>query len=316
MLKSVTIINKLSRLRFPWPVKLLVTAAVIYLVNRSLTKEQFSALFKEISIVHVGSAFLLGCAGFYFQVKRWHSILRLYGIPVPMKAAFRTMLWGCLLAFLTPGRTGEFFRGFSLPAFKKKDAVVAVLVEKLFAGGTTLLFGLFCCGLFLASKAAVWWGHTIIISGSAAAIVAAVGVFALRKTAVVKRALERLPVLSLRQAAVLVTYSVVIQGLLLAQTALLLRMFGSDSLIDNALAAGQAYGFMLFFPFFIANMGIREYSFGMFLGHSQTVLPATGVSTAALGASMGILIINIILPALIGLVWWLVGRRKVGELVG
>jgi hypothetical protein len=80
-------------------------------------------------------------------------------------------------------------------------------------------------------------------------------------------------------------------------------MFGSRDFQANILAAGQSYAFMLFFPFFIANMGIREYAFGMFLGGA--LVPA------AFGASMGILAINIVLPALLGLGWWMVDIKKI-----
>jgi hypothetical protein len=310
-MKLNNLFDTLTRLRYPWPVKLLVTAAVILLVNKSLSKEQLPSLLKGISIVPFSIVFLLGCLGFYCQVKRWQFIVRLYGVTVSGVDALRTMLWGCLLAFLTPGRTGEFFRGFSLPDLKKDDGVVAVLVEKLFAGGTTIFFGIVCCGLFLASNGTPWWGNAVIVGGSVAALAAAGGIFTLRKTGLVKRPLDRLPALSFSQAGILACYSVLAHGFLLAQTAALLAMFGSDAVFGNALAGGQAYGVMLFFPFFIANMGIREYSFGMFLGHGHTTLCAAGLSAAAFGASMGILIVNIILPAIIGLGWWIVEKNRI-----
>ena len=186
-----------------------------------------------------------------------------------------------------------------------------MIVEKLFAGGTTLFVGLVCFALFLASKRAPIGGHAVIIAGSVAAAAGAVGVFALRKTGFLKRALDRLPPLSPPQAGVLACYSVFIHICLLAQTSLLLWTFGSNAFFFNMLAGGQAYVFMLFFPVFIANMGIREYSFGMFLGSAQSTPPAAGLPAIAFGASMGILIINIILPAIIGLAWWILEKKLV-----
>jgi hypothetical protein len=187
---------------------------------------------------------------------------------------------------------------------------VAVLVEKLFAGGTTILFGSVCCGLFLASKGTPWWGNAVIVSGTAAALAVAGVTFALRKTGPAKRLLERLPSLSFNHYCIIGCYSVLAHGFLLAQTAVLLGMFGGGAVFAGALAGGQAYGFMLFFPFFIANMGIREYSFGMFLGHGPTALSAAGLSAAAFGASMGILLVNIILPAIVGLGWWIIEKKR------
>jgi hypothetical protein len=88
-------------------------------------------------------------------------------------------------------------------------------------------------------------------------------------------------------------------------------MFGSHAMAINMCASAQAYAFMQFLPFFIANMGIREYSFGLFLGeyHSMPVQALT-LGAVAFGASMGILVINMILPALAGLIWWLLNKRK------
>jgi hypothetical protein len=310
-MKINNLFNKLTRLRFPWPIKILVTAVVIYLVNRSLTKDQLPLLFKNVSMVPFSIVFIFGCMGFYCQVKRWQYILKLFGTMVNGPEALRTMLWGCLLAFITPGRTGEFFRGFSLPALKKNDAVVAVFIEKLFAGGTTLLAGLVCCLIFLSLKAMGCWGHAVIISGAAAVAAAAGGIFAMRKAGFVKQALERLPDFSPQQAGIIAFYSVVVHLFLLAQTSILLSMLGSNAFFSSMLIGGQAYVFMLFFPFFIANMGIREYSFGMFSACGQGVAPESGLSAVAFGASMGILIINIILPALFGLVWWVFDKKKV-----
>ena len=86
-------------------------------------------------------------------------------------------------------------------------------------------------------------------------------------------------------------------------------MFGSEGFFDTMIASGQAYSFMLFFPFFIANMGIREYSFRMFLGCGRPPGAISGLSRLAFGASTVILIVNIILPALIGLIWWIIEKR-------
>jgi hypothetical protein len=301
--------KKLSQLQYPWPVKITVTAVVIYLVDRSLTKDQVPLLFKSISLIPISIAFIVGCMGFYFQVGRWRLILSAWGISASTNAALCTMLWGCLLAFITPGRTGELFRGISLPAAKKSHTVYAVLVDKIFSGGAVLAAGVICCAISLARSKAACWGHWVIIIGAISVAAFAAVVFALRSHSIVRTALNSLPAFSARRLILLVSYSIIAHILLLIQTAVLFSMFGSNGLLDNVIACGQAFSFMLFFPFFIANMGIREYSFGMFLGLSPASLRNTGILSIAFGASMCILIINIILPALIGLLWWLLGQK-------
>jgi hypothetical protein len=315
MLKTKDLIKKFKNNRLLWPMKILVTGAVIYLVNRSLSKDQLPALISSISAFPASIACILGLLGFYCQVKRWNIILDGWAVPVSGTVSLRTMLWGCLLAFITPGRAGEFFRGFSLPGLKKSDAVFAVLFDKLFAGGTVLASGVVCCAIALLGNRAPSWRHWVIIVGAVAVMIAAGAVFAFRSRFFVKRALDRLPAISMKRLNAIIFYSLSSHMLLLIQTALLLSMFGSARFIDNVLACGQAYSFMLFFPFFIANMGIREYSFGIFLGCTPANLQNAGLSAVAFGASMGILAINIILPALIGLAWWIVDKKRVGGLV-
>ena len=305
--------TKLFQLRFPWPIKILVTALVVYLVNKSFTKDQLALIVEGISIIPLSVAFILWCLSLYCVVKRWRLMLGIWGIPVNDLSALRTMLWGCLLAFLTPGRVGEFFRGVSLSPLKKRNSVLAVLMEKLFAAGAILIFGAVCCAISLSRNGSACWLQAVILLGLAAVMIGGGIFFMMRKAALVRHALEGMPALSKQQTIALVFYSVFAHFFLIGQTAVLLSMFGSNDFMNNIVTSGQAYTFMLFFPFFIANMGIREYSFGMFLSCGPAKFHAVGFPAIALGASMGILIINIVLPALAGLVWWLVEKKKVAS---
>ena len=92
------------------------------------------------------------------------------------------------------------------------------------------------------------------------------------------------------------------------RSALALAMFGNASLTNAVIAVGQAYALMLFLPFSIANMGVREYAFGLYL-----VSPAFGGSSpegiACLGASLTIMVFNMALPALAGVIWELLHNR-------
>jgi hypothetical protein len=311
-MKTTDLLDKLARLRYPWPFKILVTASVLYLVNKSLSKDQVPLLLNNISLLPVAAALALGCLSFYCQVRRWKVVLDAWGIGADLVAALRTMLWGCLLAFITPGRAGELMRGFSLPALKKGHTVYATIADKAFAGVTALVFGIICCFVALARNLAAGWGQRTVIIGSAA-VLAVTGIFcALRSRPFINNILDNVPAFSPRKLRGIVLYSLASHILLLIQTAMLLSMFGNAGFIDNVLASGQAYAFMMFFPFFIANMGIREYSFALFSSHAPTAAGNAGyagLSGIAFGASMGILVINIMLPALIGLVWWIIGKK-------
>ncbi len=307
-MKTTDLLDKLTRLRYPWPFKILVTVVVLYLVNKSLSKDQLPLLLGNIAQVPLAAAFALGCLLFCCQTLRWKIVLNAWGIGASGAAALRTMLWGCLLAFITPGRAGELVRGLSLPAVKKGHTVYATIADKAVAGGAALVFGAVCCAAALARNQAPGWGQKTIIIGSAAALAVTALMLPLRSRPFIKKILALVPAFSRGRLLRIVLYSLASHILLLVQTAVLLSMFGSAGFLDNAIAAGQAYAFMLFFPFFIANMGIREYSFALFSGAPAAVGNA-GIPGVAFGASMGILVINIVLPAVIGLVWWLIEKR-------
>ncbi len=317
------IFKSLSNNRLLLPFKIAITALVIYLVNKSLGKSQLSPLFHHIVLRTLVVSLILGCVGFYLQTRRWQLLLGNQGTRISFQTGIRTMLWGCLLAFATPGRLGEFFRGISIKPENKANAVYAVIIEKIYAGGTALIAG--ACGAIFSWVAfgalSPAQGSIIIVGG--AVMAAILGIFfskRILRNAFARffrsRALQNLTAFpfanfAIKAAAPIALLSIATHLVLLFQTAVLLDMFGSPGACANISIAAQAYAFMLFFPIFIANMGIREYSFGLFLGQLSVVYGLKAqVSAIAIGASMGILCINMILPAMAGLLWWIVDKKK------
>jgi hypothetical protein len=99
---------------------------------------------------------------------------------------------------------------------------------------------------------------------------------------------------------------------LIIQTILLLMMFGATGWIVNSIIAGQAYMQIIFLPLFIANVGIREYSFGLYL--KQFAINQDS-ETIAFAVSSLILFINVILPALAGLIWIIFEKNNLFKIV-
>jgi hypothetical protein len=312
-----------SNSRLLWPLKIIITALVIYLVNKSIGKNQIPEIFHRMAFGPVMVSLVLGCAGLYCQIKQWQLLLRNQEIAVDFKTGLRTMLFGNLLAFVTPGRSGDFFRGISISVKNKTDPVYAVLVEKIYGTATIILAGALAA---LVSREALGAGilpEQTMLVGCAVVLALAAGFAVLWKPFAVAffglfRALlhEKAPTspsasFTKKNAGIQMFLSAAIHSVLLTQTAVLLDMFGSGHFFANIAVAAQAYAFMLFVPIFIANMGIREYSFGIFLGQfSKAYRETAQVSSIAFGASMGILCINIMLPALAGLIWWLAERKR------
>jgi uncharacterized membrane protein YbhN (UPF0104 family) len=311
MVELPKIIDALNNNRYLWPFKIAVTAFVIYLVDKNISKNQIPDLVNKVNWPHMALAVFLGFMGLLFQVKRWRIILRCKGIIINTSAAFRTLLFGNLLAFITPGRAGEFFRGVGLPAENKVDTVHAVLVDKLFAGGFGLVFGI--AGLALSAQTATpspgsrmivfCFGVTVLVIGACALVI--------RKFPSVLSAGRLFPRFTKRTFGSIVLLSILSQLALCIQTSVLLDMFGSHAMVINMCTSAQAYAFMQFLPFFIANIGIREYSFGLFLNNYHSMHGrALTLGAIAFGASMWILCINMILPALAGLIWWVMEKRR------
>jgi len=299
--------TKLTASAFAWPLKIAVTAAVVFLVNKTVSKAYVPELARHCSLLLITASFLAGCAGYFLQVLRWKIILRWSSISIRFPDALRTMLWGSLLAFITPGRTGEFFRGLSLPSAKKDATLWCVAADKVFAGGAVLVFGVLGCIVVHAKKEPYAWGHWAIVIAAGLALIATCIALPLKGGRALKALKSRFVAVSKLSLYSVILLSAVAHALLLTQTALLFSMFGVNGAMNAALAGSLAYALMLLFPFFIANMGIREYSFGMFLGQ-VTLSRGLTAPAVALGASMGILAINILAPAIAGLVWWLIPK--------
>ena len=300
--------------------RIIATILFVIVVNRSIDKDVFGRLLCSVKWSGCMVALISGVLGLWLQIFRWNDVLKSQGLPSGIYHAGKTMLFGNLLAFLTPGRMGELFRGIGLDPHKKAVSVLAVATDRFFAISVTLLTGLFSAlaqvVLFKNKSPQEYLLPVLII------------VFLIPTTFILVKKyrihLKELPLVKSRISA-LKTYvsglirlpikrilllSVAIHLLLLVQTAILLQMFGSPGILKNIIIAGQAYAFMIFLPFFIANIGLREYSFTMFLkitGDSGMQITAP---TIAFGVSGMVLLMNIILPALIGLFWIVLERKR------
>ncbi|MBD3346846.1 MAG: hypothetical protein GF401_17455, partial [Chitinivibrionales bacterium] len=312
--------------KWQWAGKIAVTAIFLYLANRSIRGSDLTQVWSKVTFFPVVLTLAFSIAGFLLQARRWQIILAHDSFPSGYRIALKTVLWGNTLAFITPGRVGEFLRGLEVDTHRKGDSVIAVIVEKAYIVGTTALIGLLCFAgnIFIVQKtprvnevvllcmiillalfvAAVFWKRDIVKEKHAF-------------MKYIARAWKMFPRLYTFAGQRALLYSLLIHGILILQTALLFRMFGSTDMLVNYLAAGQAYAFMIFIPFSIANIGIREYSFALFLSSGAIAETLEGpVSSISLGASMMILGANIFFPAFVGLIWELVdsrGRGRDGE---
>jgi hypothetical protein len=316
------LLNIVKNGKLLWLLKIAITGVFVYLVNKSLSSPLMQLANVRISWPVVSLVFLLAVFGLWLQVVRWKLICATRAIPISMAWALKTMLLGNLLAFVTPGKLGELFRGVSLPQVKKSDTVIAVCVEKVYDALACVLFGLAAAALH-ALKSGIFMGQIVIGAGALALSIAAVILFFLLRN---RRVIAFLKKKNIEKAfawmresfrttgtsriALITAYSLGIHFILICQTALLFYLCGSTGIFESALCAAEAYAFMMLFPVFMANMGIREYSFALFLARTHGLRTGAAVPVAALFSSLSILIVNMILPAVAGLVWWFFDTRS------
>lgn len=306
--------------------KIVATVVFVYLVNRSLNRYEIGRLIVHLSLRHWGGAFLLGCIGLYFQVKRWQIILRYQKLPAHERIVWKTILWGHFLAFITPGRAGEIMRGLPLTEDRKADSIFAVIIDKVFIIVTVFSAGILCIVLQLlflhmeiSPVVKTGIGIIVFLCGAGFFVLVTNKMFDEKHlvSRYFNRLLKGLPRLLTPAGMRAMLYSCIAHGCLIAQTVILLSMFRCGPLFQVTLAAGQAYAIMPFLPFFIGNMGVREGAYVFFLKKIglSSVPGELSIESAALATSLSILIINLLIPACLGLLLFVIDRstlRKKG----
>lgn len=295
--------------------KFFITILFFILVNRSIKKNDFQIIISRIDLSLLLFSFLFGIFGFYFQILRWRDVLKSQNLPCSLNVSTRTMFTGFLLGFLTPGRIGELFRFVGCCPERKTVSVFAVALERFFAVLMTVVFGLISVSaqlLFYKISVSAYFFIALVLSFIFFAFAGKIIIY-LNRTMLCKISLFKsffnsvnMMISGLSELPVkrIIGFSFLAQICLVIQTVLLLEMFGIGDYLKNFTIAAQAYAFMLFLPFFVANIGLREFSFTLFISQmAGVVLEKSEVSVIAFGVSNLILFMNIIIPAVIGLIW-------------
>lgn len=310
----------LSNRVFHWLLRITFTLLFIYIVNRNvLTK--LGCITRCFTWQHMCTMVVFSFGGLYFQVKRWEIILRFQHFHLAQHVPWKTILWGNLLAFITPGRIGELFRGITITPDRKADSLFAVIIDKLFIIFTVLSVGLISIlSMKWLLKATITAEMTLFLI--TAFVICTIGLIILLTgkvfdkkhivTKILSRILKNIPRLFNPAGRKALFFSFAAHMCLICQTVTLLSMFGSGNMVINIVAVGLAYGVMPFFSFTIGNMGVREGAFSFFLTYLGAKVNAGSyaIESISLGTSIIILIMNIVLPAFIGLMWYLLDNPR------
>jgi uncharacterized membrane protein YbhN (UPF0104 family) len=299
-----------------------ITIIFVILVNRSLTSVEIGNLLQSINPSALIFASLLSIAAIMVQAFRWYLISRTLTIPLSYTVALQRLLWGNLLAFVTPGHVGELFRGIDLCPSKKMIMVFSALADRLFGNVAVVLFAVPVVMIQL-----FWLHRSIPVYLSVAILVTTILIlliFVLLKFQIkwynylpskfVSPISGFIEIVNKLDIGLITLLSIVHHALLIVQASFLIRTFVEVSFSEGIIISVLAYVCMLFLPISIANIGIREYSFTLFL--SVVALPGSSIFTIpaiSFGVSSILLFLNIIIPALAGLFWRIIpflGRRR------
>lgn len=97
---------------FSFIFRLIITFLFFIIINKNISLTQIKLLAQRVCVWQFSITIVLGIAGLYFQMLKWKEILYSQKFPSSVRIAFKTLLWGHLLAFITPGRFGELMRAW------------------------------------------------------------------------------------------------------------------------------------------------------------------------------------------------------------
>lgn len=293
--------------------KALITILFIYLINKTVSLEELKSLFSMIKLPHIVIVLSLGILNLYLHVNRWIIILRYMELDPDKRSAWYSILWGTLLAFITPGRVGELFRGVGTVKGNGVDAMFGVILDKLFILSTVFIFG---------TGAAVF--QFFLLNRAVPAIIVKATFFIITLSTILFIILYNGKLLN-QNNKVAVYFNKTVSGLhrlfrpaglktigvsfgahlcLLMQSTVLLVMFGCGNSIKLFIASAQGFGILPFLSFSIGELGVREGAVSFFM-ENLNISCGNEISLkgAALGMSLIIVIVNLLLPSLAGLLW-------------
>jgi uncharacterized protein (TIRG00374 family) len=292
-------------------VKLLIAAVIVTLLVRRISAQELREALWQAEWSWIFCAMLLLTVNLYLQYRRWEILVHRVQPDTPRRRIFSSLLSGITLGFITPGRIGEFSRAFFIREGQWPQLLGLTALDKFYALLVLYFFGLLGILPFLQRhvELLIWMPLMITL------LIFFLLLFLLLihppfMAAVLRRfekhwhkrkrvhqliaGLEVLPSriamkLSLLALGQVCTYTI--------QFYLLVRAFAPVPLVKGLQALTATLWVKTMLPISIGDLGVRESAAIYFLGELG-VPPA-----AAFDGSMLLFIINVLIPAVAGLVF-------------
>lgn len=274
--------------------KIAIAILILSFLVNAIKLETLIGVLKTARWRYLSIAFLIIIPNILVQVWKWHTILKLANPSVSFAAAFKSLLVGYPLGFVTPGRLGEIGRAFYIKEISSDKTFRLFILDKLTNLLITLLFGsigilfLFRTHLTATIKASI----LVLLSAVIALLLYSIIITSL--VSLIGR-LTKVTHYNRKNHLILLAFSTLFYSVFLAQYLFLVLNFDTVHLFSASEAAASVFLAKTLLPFSFGDLGIREGTAVFFFGE-------IGVSAAAaLNASLLLFLFNVVIPAIIGL---------------
>lgn len=295
-----------SRISVRTILRFLLAVVLLALLLQFIEPARMAAAFAQADGQLIGLALALVVLNLGTQILKWHFLLRKSGYSYPSTLEAQSVLFGITIGTLTPGQIGEFGGRAMLLRTDPQRIVGLTIIDKLQIlcvmglGGLIALAFLFSFGTLLSVIAVI--GGLVILAAMLRPAPFADWLHRTLFRDVKSKWIQEFFAAAgtLRDGKLILTttlFTFAFYAVLWIQLYVLLNAFEPVSVSDSFLAFAATMFAKSFLPFTVADLGIREAGFVYFLSLRSVPEPV------ALNASLLLFAMNILLPAIVGLLF-------------
>ena len=288
--------------------KVIVAILVTLILIRKISLDEIIFALHTADRWLIAAGFSLVVVNLGFQFRKWQLIVHRENRDIPARSVLGSLLVGMALGLITPGRVGEFGRSFFIRGADWARLMALTFIDKMIALGIIYLFGLYGFYRFMVDTLHPYVLWPILITISIFLII--LFLFLLRPNllqSITQRIPNRLkhPVLHKLASGIelatpkltmrLLLYTILQNLTFCTQMVLLIRAFYPAIGLEAYTAVFAVMMTKTLLPISLGDLGIRESASVYFF--SRLNVP----HAAAFDASLLLFMINVLLPALIGL---------------
>lgn len=289
--------------------KILISGGLLYIVFRTVEFNTVVSAFGSADLLLIFAAFLLGFVNIYLQFKKWDLVCNTLLQVNDKRKIIRSLFYGFSAGSFTPARVGE-YAGRTIP-FNDKPLMqvgTAVLIDKLFSLLVVLVLGSFGFLMYLkfsyVTAAVIITSSAILIYFVLQGLKPVLPLSKFKWSRKIHSAISVVKNINAGFSIKLTVLSLLFYLCFILQFALLIGSFTNHSDLLNYIWIANLVMFTktVIPQITFGELGIREGAAVYFLSHFGES-PAAG-----LNAALFLLLINILFPAIIGLIFLL--KRK------